>query len=254
MEVLDKLQMLGRNAIKEAVALFELEPSLCKVVSSQGRDIKIFGDKILEEKIITYLEENGEYPVVGEESFQKRKDCVPQSFWVVDPIDGSFNCSREIPFYCISVGFIEGGVPILGFIYDLSGKKLYECRKSGVYDEENNQIEVSKITDLKEACLATGFPIYLDLNDDKFEKYVGNFKKVKKVRMFGSAAMSLLYVSMGRVDIYFERNIKLWDVAAGLAMVKRAGGNFILRPVEGGLAFDVLAWNNQVDCSEFLEK
>ena len=91
--------------------------------------------------------------------------------------------------------------------------------------KNNNQIKVSKVNNFSDAVLCTGFPVNFSYSEDKIIEFVNNVKKYKKIRLFGSAALSLAFVASGITDAYMEENIMIWDVAAGIAIVKAAGVN-----------------------------
>ena len=89
------------------------------------------------------------------------------------------------------------------------------------------KISTNKVKEKSQAILATGFPVSTDFSKDALLDFVEDIRGYKKIRLLGSAALSLAYVACGRADVYKENNIKIWDVAAGLALVKAAGGKTV---------------------------
>lgn len=148
--------------------------------------------------------------------------------WIVDPLDGSINYSEGIPLSCVSVGLWQNTSPILGVIYDFNRDLLYE----GVIGRgawlNKYPIRVKPYRCSAKAILCTGFPASMDFSKLEMISFITRVKKFRKIRMFGSAALSLAFVASGKVDAYYENNVKIWDVAAGLALVKAAGGVILL--------------------------
>lgn len=202
-------------------ALFGNE-SAKKSFSSEGHDIKLKGDLLAEKAILDFLQEKSEYGILSEESGEVSQGKSPSIYWVVDPLDGSFNFNRNIPFYACSIGlWHKSDGPLLGVTYDLAHDHIY----SAIIGEKPEH-QVSDRKDLSDCTLATGMPVYNDFSDEVLQKFFQRMQKFKKNRFLGSAALSLAYVANGSMDVYFEDNIKLWDVAAGLALIKAAGGSF----------------------------
>ena len=106
-------------------------------------------------------------------------------------------------------------------------------------------IQVSKVSSKSEGTLMTGIPAKDHYSNSEFEKMIDYFQSWKKVRMIGSAAMSCAYVASGQFDQYQEKGIFLWDIAAGLSIIKAAGGNYTYKSYpEDQFKVDVVANNN----------
>ena len=222
---LPSLLELAKNAVyKAGSTLIEQQNLARQVHQSEARDVKIKGDLLSETIIVESLQLNSSFPILSEEAGIIGKIDREQYLWIVDPIDGSLNYSNGIPFFCISVALWKGNEPILGVIFDFFRNELF----SGIIGEgawlNETAIKTSKIKKKKEAILCTGFPIRTDFSDEGITKFVKQMQAYKKIRLLGSAALSLAYVACGRVDAYMEENIMLWDVGAGCAIVKAAGG------------------------------
>ena len=146
------------------------------------------------------------------------------SRWIVDPLDGSLNFSRNIPINCISIGLWNNNKPIFGVIYNFLNDDIY-IGEVGVGSTLNgNNITVSSIDQLAKSILCTGFPVYSSFDTNTLTDFVINIQKYKKIRLLGSAALSLCFVARGSVEGYQENDIAIWDVAAGIALVLAAGG------------------------------
>jgi myo-inositol-1(or 4)-monophosphatase len=192
------------------------------VLSSVGRDIKLQADRDAEAIILELLAQS-EYPVLAEESGEH--GAVGDSpFWVVDPLDGTLNFSRGLPLNCVSIALCRGNEPLLGVVSDFNRDECY----AGVVGEgawlNDAPVTVSGVGECGKAILATGFPVNRDFGSASLTAFVAQVVRFKKVRLFGSAALSLAFVACGRVDAYAEDDIMFWDVAAGAALVKAAGG------------------------------
>ena len=195
------------------------------------RDVKIIADKELDRFIVEQLSKKSGFPVLSEESGLSQASNSKKNFrWIVDPLDGSMNFSREIPICCISIAFWQDMIPLIGVVYDFNRDELF----TGIVGEgawlNDSPICVSSTKHTSNAILATGFPVSSDFSQKTLYKFVNNIKIYQKIRLLGSAALSLAYVSCGRVDIYQENDIKIWDVAAGIALVRAAGGITHLTP------------------------
>ena len=232
------LELAKKATFQAGSTLIERQKSARQVQQSHNRDVKIKGDFLSETVIIDFLQQHSSFPILTEESGIIGEIDREQYLWIVDPLDGSLNYSQGIPFCCISIGLWKANSPVLGVIYDFYRNELF----SGIIGEgawlNETSIKISETTKKKEAILCTGFPIKTDFSEKAITRFVNQIQAYKKVRLLGSAALSLAYVACGRVDAYIEENIMLWDVSAGCAIVKAAGGevqidysNDLLAPV-----------------------
>jgi myo-inositol-1(or 4)-monophosphatase len=145
--------------------------------------------------------------------------------WHVDPLDGTTNFLHGIPHFAISVGLEREGQIVAGVIYDPVKDELFVAeRGKGAY-LNNRRLRVSGRTDMADALVAYGSP-YLGRGDHgKLLREVAAVMAVTGgARRFGSAALDLAYVACGRSDLYWERDIQTWDIAAGIILVREAGG------------------------------
>lgn len=217
---------VAKEAAYEA-GKYLLEETLKAVNVEEDKDIKLFADKNSEKIIIDHLKSRYDIPVLTEESGEL--GVIGEGlYWIVDPIDGTYNYLKGLDLCCVSVALWEGDKPVLGVIYEFKSNKLY----SGIVGEGawcNDEImSTSAINTLGKASLATGFPVYRDYSDEALTRFTESVKCFKKIRMFGTAATSIAYVASGKVDVYIEEDIMLWDVAAGVALVLAAGGAVLL--------------------------
>jgi myo-inositol-1(or 4)-monophosphatase len=170
--------------------------------------------------------------------------------WIIDPLDGTTNFLHGLPHWCISIAAEKNGEIVAGVVYAPISDELYWAEKGvGAY-QRSKRLRVSARRDMAECLLATGIPFGNNADvmkphfKDQFARVV---PKVAGVRRFGSAALDLAYVAAGRYDGYWEEGLKIWDIAAGVILVKEAGGT-----VEGmhkntdPLAGSLIASNGQI--------
>ena len=227
------------------------------IVAEETREIHFQFDLAAEKIIIDALQNGSVYKIITEESGLIEATAAESEYvWIVDPLDGSINYSEGIPLSCVSVSLWKNSEPVLGVIYDFNRDQIY----TGVIGlgawVNNLPIRVKPCRSPDKAILCTGFPSSMDLSADSLNRFINQVKKFRKIRMIGSAALSLAFVASGKVDAYYEKNIKIWDVAAGLAIVKAAGGEIIChgfpesRIVEafGGASLDGIINKDLTDC------
>ena len=243
---MDGERELLKTAIKAAqnagTILREYFTANAGVAVEGGRDIKTQADEAADEALLEMLSQTG-MPILSEESGGKIDAEISEPCWIIDPLDGTFNFVRGFPASCVSVALWDKEAPVLGVIYDFTTDKLY----TGIVGEGANcngePIHVSAVQICSQAALATGFPSARDYSEGSLLSSIKKIQKFKKIRMIGSAALSLAYVSRGFVDAYHEEDIWLWDVAAGLALVEAAGGEFTISEIKPTWQLDVYATN-----------
>ena len=145
--------------------------------------------------------------------------------WVFDPIDGTTNFAHGMPIFCSSLALEIDGVAEVAAIYDPTRKELFTAERGGGAFLNGKPLRVSTATRLLDALLVTGFPY--DIHS-RVEEIVGLFAafvgQVRAVRRLGSAAIDLCYVAAGRLDGFWETDLKAWDMAGGGLIVAEAGG------------------------------
>lgn len=215
---------LAKNLVRQAGNFLKTQTQTLKVIDScEGRDIKLALDNEVDLMILKDLEKSFNHSILSEENGLSKKKIKNEPYWILDPIDGTLNYFKEIPFCCISLALWKDNKPVFGIIYDFVHEELISGYKGFGSRLNNIKIQPSKSLNKHESVLATGFPTYLDLSDKNMKYFINNIKEYKKVRLFGSAALSLAYLALGRVDAYTEFSIKIWDVAAGIAILNALG-------------------------------
>ena len=152
--------------------------------------------------------------------------------WIIDPLDGTTNFLHGIPHFAVSIGIQVKGKLEHGVIYAPCTQDLYVASKGSGAMLNNRRIRVSACKDLSQALIGTGVP----LHEEYLDAYVPMLRNIAAhtagIRRAGSAALDLAYVAAGRLDGFWEFNLKPWDIAAGIVMVQEAGGN--VRSLEDG--------------------
>jgi myo-inositol-1(or 4)-monophosphatase len=232
-------------AAREAGVILVSPSTPFDVLSSQGKDLKSAADLAAERAIITRLEQTG-IPIIAEETRADRNLLSSERVWVVDPLDGTLNYTRHFPLYCVSIGLWDSGKPLLGCVFDPLRNQMF----SGIVGRgawcNEQPLSVSRVSDFGQAVLCTGFPSSRSFETETLNRFVAEVKRFKKLRLLGSAALSLAYVAAGYADCYCEEGIWLWDVAAGLAIVEAAGGSIKWSAWDAQLKATVIAANSQL--------
>tara|TARA_Y100000816_G_scaffold180016_1_gene130237 strand:- start:204 stop:1004 length:801 start_codon:yes stop_codon:yes gene_type:complete len=169
--------------------------------------------------------------------------------WVIDPIDGTMNFLNGIPQFAISVGYEEDQEIKCGIIFNPVANELFCAEKGNGAFLNNSRIRVSNKKRIKDSLLVTGGPRQTSKIKDKiFSEYINVSENVSNVRKFGSAALDMAYVASGRFDGYWQREINYWDVAAGVIIVKEAGGyvDFFEKDNSFPLKRNIIATNSNI--------
>ena len=163
-----------------------------------------------------------EHSFLGEESGRKG---ASEFVWVVDPIDGTTNFSHRLDVFSHSIGLVKGNEILCGAIFNPLQKKLFTAAKGKGAFLNGKKIHVSKTQKLVDSLLVTGFPYERNSLDDKTLRSIASLRgKCQDLRRFGSAALDFCSVAQGVLDGFFEYSLKPWDVAAGILIVREAGG------------------------------
>ncbi len=179
--------------------------------------------------------------------------------WVVDPIDGTVNFAYGIPHACVSIA-LQKRIPsksrttrhaprddnyesVVGVVFDPFQDELWTAIRGGKAFLNAKPITVSKRAKLADSIVSIGFAKNKSNTERGLPYFAWLVRRVRKVRMLGSAALGLTYVATGRLDAYIERGVSLWDVAAGGLIIECAGGKFWTQPIPGKCKVRMLASN-----------
>lgn len=188
-------------------------------------DLVTSTDRDAERRIVEILQRHfPEHSILAEE--ETNQTGTEQSFrWIIDPLDGTTNFAHGYPQFAVSIALEHHDETIVGLIYDPIRRECFRAARGSGATLNGDSIRVSTTQQLEKSLLATGFPY------DRWEKaefYLSYFKafmtRTQGIRRAGAAALDLCYVACGRLDGFWEFNLKPWDVAAGTLIVKEAGG------------------------------
>ncbi|MEM7296996.1 MAG: inositol monophosphatase family protein [Bacteroidota bacterium] len=206
-----------------------------KVEHKGPSDLVSYVDKESEKQIIAGLEKI--LPEAGFITEEETTDQGQKEFtWIIDPLDGTTNFVHGIPNYCVSIGLMHEGDMVSGVVYEVANDENFYAWKEGGAFLNKSQIQVRKAPEIANCVLATGFPYY---NFERLEEYLQILNRLMKdtqgLRRMGSAAADMAYVACGRYGGFFEYNLNSYDIAAGVVLVKEAGG--IVTDFKGGSDF-----------------
>ena len=188
-------------------------------------DFVTISDKKVEKILIEELQKaRPDYSILSEEIGKITND---ESFkWIIDPIDGTANFLHGIPHFAISIGLEHNEEIICGIIYDPIKDEMFIAEKGKGSYLNNQRIRVSSRSKLENCIIFTGGPKHKskdrDLAIEEYKKF--SLETFIPIRKMGSAALDLAYVAAGRCDGFWQRNLHYWDIAAGIILIREAGG------------------------------
>ncbi len=206
-------------------------------------------DKRTEKILIEELQKaHPEYGIISEEKglINKSND---KNRWIIDPIDGTMNFLNGVPQFAISIGYEENREIKCGVIFNPITNEMFFAEKGNGAYLNNSRIRVSNKKKLEDSLLVTGGPKKESKIKNKiFSEYVSVSKEVSNVRKFGSASLDMAYVASGRFDGYWQRELNYWDIAAGLVILREAGGlvDFFENDEKAPLKKNILASNSHI--------
>lgn len=220
------LQAAGRAALTAGEIIRGLYGKPHQIRHKGVIDLVTEADLASEKAIIDLLgRELPNIAVMAEESSSAYSTTTTGETWVIDPLDGTTNFAHGFPYFGVSIGYVVDGVPLAGVIYCPMQDELFcGCRGKGAW-LNGSRITVSPTTVLQHALVATGFPY--DVHGT-LPQVIDTLRRmlpeVQDIRRAGAAALDLAYVACGRLDGFWEMNLKPWDTAAGAVLVEEAGG------------------------------
>tara|TARA_B100000963_G_scaffold294163_1_gene264721 strand:- start:1120 stop:1920 length:801 start_codon:yes stop_codon:yes gene_type:complete len=219
-------------------------------VSSKGPgDFVSSADKRTEKILIDELQKaHPTYGIVTEETGIINKSNF-KNRWIIDPIDGTMNFLNGIPQFAISIAYEEDGEIKCGVVFNPIMNEMFCAEKGMGAFLNNSRIRVSNKKKLKDALVVTGGPKAASKIKEKiFSEYVKISNHASSVRKFGSAALDMAFVACGRFDGYWQRELNYWDIAAGVIILKEAGGfvDFFEEDLNSPLKKNILATNSNI--------
>ena len=195
-----------------------------KIEKKGPSDLVSYVDKETEKRLVAGLSKL--FPEAGfitEESTVVQED--KEYKWVIDPLDGTTNFLHALPPFSISIALLRGKELLIGVVYEVNLDECFYAWKGGGSWLNEKKISVSPVGELKDSLIASGFPYsLLNKSDNHFKTLQALQNSCHGIRRLGSAAVDLSYVACGRFEAYYEFNLKIWDIAAGILIVQEAGG------------------------------
>ncbi|WP_183560342.1 inositol monophosphatase family protein [Mucilaginibacter sp. SP1R1] len=189
--------------------------------------------------LVSYVDKNAEkiiveglkkvLPEAGFITEEKTTTVIGERYnWIIDPLDGTTNFIHGLPAFSVSIALKEYDELILGVVYEINQDECFYAWKDAPAYLNGREIRVSKNKIVADSLIATGFPYY---DFTKQSAYIALFTELMRnchgLRRIGSAAVDLAYTACGRFDAFYEYNLNAWDVAAGIVIVKQAGGHIV---------------------------
>ncbi len=217
--------------LEVAVAAAEAVGEMLRDGFGQQQDVRFKG----EVDIVTKADENAEQAIkeVLQETFPNHGMLAEEGGetqgeggirWIVDPLDGTTNYAHGLPLFCTSIALERDGEVVLGVVYDPMANEIYTAERGRGATLNGESIGVSDIDEPIRALLATGFPYDRDDMPTALDLFGQFAMHTQSMRRLGSAALDLCYVAAGRLDGYYERGVKAWDIAASALILREAGG------------------------------
>jgi myo-inositol-1(or 4)-monophosphatase len=210
----------GRNLKRDLGEIEHLQVSL-----KGPANFVTIADKRAEEMIYEdLLKARPGYGFVGEEG-GTREGSDKSNVWIVDPLDGTTNFLHGIPHFAVSIALQRDGVLIAGLVYNPANDDLFLAEKGKGAFLNDQRLRVAARTQLSDSVIACGLP-HIGRGDFRLagQEMAAIQPRVAGLRRFGAASLDLAWVAAGRLDGYWERNLSVWDMAAGVVLVREAGG------------------------------
>lgn len=222
------------------------------VDAASAHDIKLKLDRDTQALIEAELYRSfPDYAVLGEEGNRSTGTNAPQ--WVIDPIDGTVNYFYGIPIFCVSIALRVRGETVLGCVYDPMQDECFCALAGGSASCNGRPIQVSARRQMNEAVVFVGHGSHDGSGEAGIRRFAHVSAQVRKIRILGSAALTLCYIAAGRFDAYIENRINLWDFAAAQVILQAAGGCLEFSPCDAaGIVGSVVAWNGSLPLKESL--
>lgn len=224
--------------------LAELTCHTCEVARAAGTFIRSEAERFSAEKVerkghndfVSYVDRTAEEQIVeglrkllpdaGFLTEEGTEETTEEGLrWVIDPLDGTTNFIHGVPCFAVSIALLIDKEPLIGVIYEVNQDEMFSAWKNGGAFLNGEPIQVSSSPTVSNSLLGTGFPYY---DYHLLDEYLALFKHLMQhsrgLRRPGSAATDLAYVAAGRFDGFYEYSLQPWDVAAGVLLVREAGG------------------------------
>lgn len=224
--MLTEVAAMAREAGESALRYFAAPiPTSAK---SSRYDIVTAADTAIEAQLVRELTRRfPDHHIVGEEGGGQGAPAATAPYhWYVDPIDGTVNFASRLPYFCTSIALATPDrQPVLGVIYDPTRRELFTAVRGAGAQLDGRPLRVTDTAELADAMIASGFPYDKHTNpDNNLREWAAFLVRIRGERRLGAAALDLAWVAAGRLDGFWEQNLKPYDALAGLLLVREAGG------------------------------
>ncbi|MBV9329839.1 MAG: inositol monophosphatase [Chloroflexi bacterium] len=232
-----RVRQVGVTAARAAGELLESRVDSIQEIRHKGVVDLVTDVDVASEKLVcgTLRDAFPTHTILGEEG-GAIAGSEPGYRWLVDPLDGTTNYTHGFPLFCVSIGFEVDGQLVFGAVYAPCQDELFVAERGRGATLNGRAIHVSDVTELRQALVATGFPYDRAALPRALRSFEVMSFASQAVRRVGSAALDLCYVACGRLDAYWEHQVKAWDLAAGALIVLEASGQL---SATDGSAFSV---------------
>ena len=237
-----------RAAYRAGKVLRSFQGNLTEVRKKGAIDLVTEADVASEQVILETI--GADFPthsILAEESGETVGDSSCQ--WIVDPLDGTTNFAHGLPIYSVSIAFARDGEVLVGLVLNPATGELFRATRGQGATLNDTAIRVSSVSDLSDSLLVTGFPYnFQEIMAPLMARFSQCLSATQGVRRLGSAAIDLCYVACGRFEGFWEQNLNPWDTAAGMLIVREAGGvvtDFANQPFRAEMP-EILATNGLI--------
>ena len=219
---------LAVRAAREAGAILQEYAARGFQIEHKGRINLVTEADLASERHIKQLIAShypGHHILAEESGVTAHSQSSDEYWWIIDPLDGTTNFSHGFPCYAVSIGVEYKGEMVAGAIYDPSRDEMFAAERGAGATCNDRKICVSDVEPLEKALVVSGFPYDIRERVDEYLPAWREFlKRAQGVRRFGSAAIDMAYVAMGRLEGFWEHGLNPWDTAAGWIIIEEAGG------------------------------
>jgi len=178
------------------------------------------------------------HSVLGEEDHPDADSAARSEYrWIADPLDGTTNYVHRVPHFSVSVALERNGELLVGTVFDPVSQECFTAAAGEGAKLNGQPIRTSEVVNLSDALAAVGFPPQTDRDSPDLAVFLEAVMNCQAIRRTGSSALNLCYLAAGRFDVYWAASTKIWDIAAGVLMVREAGGS-VTAPDSGPFVLD----------------
>ncbi len=223
-QILEQLLFAGTKAARLGGAMLESWRSRFTVTEKSRANLVTEAD-FASQKLIheTLLNEFPDHNFLGEEDLATRPTSSPFQ-WVVDPLDGTSNYVHGFPYYAVSIGLEFDGELIVGIIYDPTRHDLFTAIKGQGAFLNGQRLSCTDVNRIEDAMCIASLPTATSTSDPAVKRFLSMIGRSQTVQRTGSAALNLAYLAAGRIEAFWSSSLKPWDMAAGVLLVREAGG------------------------------